>query len=134
MARASDDTQATMMSLTGPGTILGTPRYMAPEYASGDLIDARADVFSVGAVLYEMLSGRPAFGGETTVRVLHAILYEQPPVLTGPRIVVALDRVINRALAKQPAARYESAEKMAEELRAACDYYWAAFTMQGEWR
>jgi serine/threonine protein kinase/tetratricopeptide (TPR) repeat protein len=119
IARALEDTQATMMALTGPGTLLGTPRYMAPEYASGDPIDARADVFSVGALLYEMLSGRPAFAGDTTVRVLHAIMYEQPPVLTGPPMVVALDRVINRALAKQPAARHESAEQFASDLRLA---------------
>jgi serine/threonine-protein kinase len=119
IARAGDDTQATVMPLTGPGTLFGTPRYMAPEFASGEPVDARADLFAVGAVLYEMLSGRPAFAGDTTVRVLHAIMNEHPPVLTGSGIVIALDRVINRALAKQAAARYGSAEKMAEDLRTA---------------
>jgi serine/threonine protein kinase len=119
VARALEDTQATMAPLTGPGTLLGTPRYMAPEYASGDSIDGRVDVFAVGAVLYEMLSGRPAFAGDTTVRALHSVMYEQPPVLTGPPVVMALDRVISRALAKQPAARYESADQFAEDLRVA---------------
>jgi serine/threonine protein kinase/tetratricopeptide (TPR) repeat protein len=121
VARHIGGAQATMMSLTGEGAVVGTPRYMAPECASGDAFDARADVFSAGAVLYEMLAGRPAFEGETHVRVLHAIIYEQPPVLTGPPIVAAIDRVIQRALAKQPAARYESAEKFADDLRQAGD-------------
>ena len=121
VARTIDSGQATMMPLTGEGTVVGTPRYMAPECASGDTLDARADVFSAGAVLYEMLAGRPAFDGETAVRVLHAVLYEQPPVLAGPPIVVAIDRVIQHALAKQASARYESAEKFAGDLRRAGD-------------
>ena len=119
VARALEDPQATMVSLTSPGTLVGTPRYMAPEYASGQSADTRVDVFAVGAILYEMLSGRPAFAGDTAVRVLHSVMYEQPPVLTGPPVVVALDRVINRALAKQPGARYDSAEQMAEDMRVA---------------
>jgi eukaryotic-like serine/threonine-protein kinase len=121
VAHSHDEAQRTMMPLTGPGTILGTPRYMAPEHASGEPVDARSDLFSLGAVLYEMLSGRPAFAGDTAVRTLHAVMYEQPPVLTGSPIVIALDRVIQRAVTKQPAGRYGSAEKMAEDLRVACN-------------
>jgi len=117
IARAGDDTQQTMMSLTAAGTILGTPRYIAPEYAAGDSIDARSDIFAVGAILYEMLAGRAAFNGDTAVQVLHSILYEQPPVLTGSPLIVAVDRTVHRALAKNPASRYESAEKFAEDLR-----------------
>ncbi|MGQ0735263.1 MAG: protein kinase domain-containing protein [Acidobacteriota bacterium] len=120
VARAGADAQMTMMSLTQPGTVLGTPRYMAPEHASGEPVDARSDLFSVGAVLYEMLAGRPAFGGDTTVRVLHAVMHDQPPMLTGPPVVVALDRVIHRAMEKRQASRYDSAEKFADDLRAAC--------------
>lgn len=119
VARAINDTQATMMSLTGEGTIVGTPRYMSPEHASGEPVDARTDIFAVGAILYEMLSGRAAFGGDTAVQVLHAVMYEQPALLTGPPLVMALDRVIHRALAKQPAARHESADQLAEDLRMA---------------
>jgi serine/threonine protein kinase len=104
--------------LTSVGTVLGTPRYMAPEQLRGDAVDARSDLFAAGAVLFEMLAGRPAFGGRTAVEVLHATLHEQPPALTGSPAVAAVDRVIRRALAKRPDERPPSAEVMAEELRA----------------
>jgi serine/threonine protein kinase len=118
---AVEDAQRTLLALTGDGVVLGTPRYMAPEYASGDTVDARSDLFAVGAVLYEMLAGRPAFDGPTPVRVLHALIYEQPPALTGSSAIAAVDRVIHRALAKNPQNRYQSAEEFAAELRVAAD-------------
>jgi TolB-like protein len=98
---------------------MGTPRYMAPEQLTGDAVDARSDLFAAGAILFEMLSGRPAFGGRTVAEVMHATLYEQPPALTGSPAVAALDRVLRRALAKRPAERPSSADVMAEDLRAA---------------
>ena len=97
---------------------MGTPRYMAPEQVAGEPVDARSDLFAAGAILFEMLAGRPAFGGRTIVEVLHATRYEQPPALTGSPAVAAVDRVIRRALAKRPAERPASADAMAEELRA----------------
>ena len=103
--------------LTQTGMAIGTPRYMAPEQATGERVDARTDVFAAGAILFEMLSGRPAFSGRTVVDVLHATLHEQPPALTGSPTVAAVDRVIRRALAKRPADRPSSADEMAEELR-----------------
>jgi TolB-like protein/tRNA A-37 threonylcarbamoyl transferase component Bud32 len=103
--------------LTLAGTVIGTPRYMAPEQITGDPVDARGDLFAAGAILFEMLSGRPAFAGRTIPEILHATLHEQPPALSGSPAVVALDRVIRRALAKHPSARPISAEAMAEELR-----------------
>jgi eukaryotic-like serine/threonine-protein kinase len=103
--------------LTQTGVAIGTPRYMAPEQATGEPVDTRTDLFAVGAILFEMLSGRPAFGGRTVVDVLHATLHEQPPALTGSPTVAAVDRVIRRALAKRPADRPFSADEMAEELR-----------------
>jgi serine/threonine protein kinase/tetratricopeptide (TPR) repeat protein len=108
---------APTIGLTQTGVALGTPRYMAPEQATGDAIDARCDLFAAGAILFEMLTGRPAFGGRTIVDVLHATLHEQPPALTGSPAVAAVDRVIRRALAKRPADRPVSADSMAEELR-----------------
>ncbi|MFL6280700.1 MAG: protein kinase domain-containing protein [Vicinamibacterales bacterium] len=105
--------------LTRPGIVLGTPRYMAPEQITGDAIDGRADLFAVGAMLFEMLSGRPAFGGRTFAEVVHATRYEQPPALAGSPSVAALDRVIRRALSKRAGDRPASADAMAEELRAA---------------
>jgi eukaryotic-like serine/threonine-protein kinase len=104
--------------LTRAGVILGTPRYMAPEQVVGEPLAARSDLFAVGAILFEMLAGRPAFDGRTAIEILHATRYEQPPALTGSPAVAAVDRVIRRALSKRPADRPESANAMAEELRA----------------
>jgi TolB-like protein len=98
--------------------VLGTPRYMAPEQVTGEGLDARSDLFALGAILFEMLAGRPAFSGRNAVEILHATLYEQPPALTGSPAVAAADRVIRRALAKRPPDRPASAEAMAEDWRA----------------
>jgi serine/threonine protein kinase/tetratricopeptide (TPR) repeat protein len=104
--------------LTGAGLVMGTPRYMAPEQVMGEEVDARADLFAVGAMLFEMLAGRPAFVGQTVMAVLHATLHEQPPALSGSPGVAAIDRVIRRALAKKPSDRPDSAGVMAGELGA----------------
>jgi TolB-like protein len=103
--------------LTVPGVLLGTPRYMAPEQARGLEVDARADVFAAGTVLFEMLTGRPAFNGESPVDAIHAVLHDQPPALVGSLGIVDIDRVIQRALAKSPTDRFRSADEMARELR-----------------
>jgi non-specific serine/threonine protein kinase len=112
-----DETIAADADLTGTGFVMGTPRYMSPEQATGDPVDARGDLFAAGAILFEMLAGRPAFTGRSVSEVLHATLSEQPPALAGSPTVAAVDRVIRRALAKRPAERQPSAEAMAEELR-----------------
>jgi serine/threonine protein kinase/tetratricopeptide (TPR) repeat protein len=104
--------------VTRSGVVLGTPRYMAPEQAAGETIDPRSDLFAAGAIIFEMLAGRPAFGGRTLAEIVHATRYEQPPALTGSPAVAAIDRVIRKALAKKPADRPSSADDMAEELRA----------------
>jgi serine/threonine protein kinase len=109
----------TGIRLTLPGTVVGTPQYAAPEQLQGLEVDTRTDLFAAGAVLYEMLAGKPPFGGNSPVEVYHAILYDQPPVLTGGPAVAALDRVVHRALAKQPRDRYQTVEAMAQDLRAA---------------
>ena len=103
--------------LTRTGVIMGTPQYMAPEQAGGELVDARCDIFAAGAILFEMLAGRPAFSGRTIADILHATRYEQPPALIGSAAIAAADRVIRRALAKNPAERPASAAVMADELR-----------------
>ena len=97
---------------------MGTPRYMAPEQMTGEAVDARTDLFAVGAILFEMLAGRPAFAGRTFAEIVHATRYEQPPALTGSPTVAALDRVIRRALSKRAVDRPASADAMGEELRA----------------
>ena len=122
LARPSDpgpaQTLTSATALTGTGMVVGTPRYMAPEQVAGEDLDARSDLFAVGAILFEMLAGRPAFNGRTAVDILHATLHEQPPALTGSPAVVAACRVIRRAMAKRPADRPTSADAMAEDLRA----------------
>jgi eukaryotic-like serine/threonine-protein kinase len=111
---AGQDTRLTM-----PGTILGTPQYLAPEQLRGEPMDRRADLFAAGAILYEMLTGQPPFRGGTLAAVTHAIVYEHPPALGGSPAIAAVDRVIHQALAKRPQDRYESAAAMADDLRAA---------------
>jgi serine/threonine protein kinase len=118
LARPAPRDEAQIVSdLTRPGVVMGTPRYMAPEQALGETVDHRTDLFFTGAILFEMLAGRAAFIGNTTVAILHATVHEQPPALTGSPAVTAVDRVIRRALAKRPGERPASAEAMADELR-----------------
>jgi eukaryotic-like serine/threonine-protein kinase len=99
-------------TLTESGTVLGTAGYMAPEQVRGELTDLRADVFSLGVVLYELFSGKQAFTGASTVERMHAVLKEEPPALpaTVPR---ALDRLVRRCLEKDPNRRFQSAMDLA---------------------
>jgi serine/threonine protein kinase len=103
--------------VTEAGAIVGTPNYMAPEQARGEALDGRADLFAMAAILFEMLSGKVAFGGATIIDVLHAVLHEQPPALSGGGTAAGLDRVIHKALQKQAADRYDSATGMAAAIR-----------------
>jgi len=109
---------ATESGLTFAGTVMGTPAYMAPEQVLGQTVDGRADLFAAGSVLYEMLCGHPPFTGDSVVRVLHGITAEQPPALGGSPAIVAIDRVIHRALSKDREHRYQTADGMAQDLRA----------------
>jgi serine/threonine protein kinase/tetratricopeptide (TPR) repeat protein len=102
--------------LTRPGLIVGTPRYMAPEQVRGGEVDARTDLFATAAILYEAVAGRPAFAGATVVEVLTATLHEEPPALGGDPAVVALDRVLRRALAKERTGRPTSAAEMLRDV------------------
>jgi serine/threonine protein kinase/tetratricopeptide (TPR) repeat protein len=118
LARPEPELSHSAASLTHSGTVLGTPSYMAPEQVTSGVVDSRCDLFAAGAILFELLAGRRAFGGRTVLDILHATLHEQPPALTGTPAVTAVDRVIRRALAKRPEERPASADAMAEELRA----------------
>jgi serine/threonine protein kinase/tetratricopeptide (TPR) repeat protein len=110
---------ATEPELTLPGTVVGTPFYMAPEQVLGQVVDARADLFAVGAMLFEMLSGSPPFAAPTPAAVLERLLTERPPALGGSPSVAAIDRVLHRALARRPEQRYPDAGAMAQDLRLA---------------
>ena len=107
---------------TDPGRILGTAAYMSPEQVRGGEVDARSDLFAFGALLYEMLSGEPAFRRETGVETLHAVLKEPAPrVLEAPLGAAGpvLQRVLDRCLAKAPNDRYASASELVADLREA---------------
>jgi hypothetical protein len=104
--------------LTERGTILGTFRYMAPEQLEGKDADPRTDLFALGALLYEMAAGRPAFEGKSRASLIAAILEREPAPLSSiePLAPPALDRTIRRCLAKDPEARWQSAADVASEL------------------
>ena len=107
------------VQLTTPGMLMGTPRYLAPEQLQGQPADYRGDLFSTGVVLYEMITGEPAFRGRTVPEVVHAVVYDHPPALGGSAAVSAVDRIVHKALAKKPQDRYKTATAMADELRSA---------------
>ena len=108
---------ATTAKMTQAGTVLGTPQYLAPESLHGQPVDARADLFAVGTVLYEMLTGQPPFKADSLAALIHAVAHERPAALTGSAAIAAVDRVIHRAMAKRPDSRYPSADAMSQDLR-----------------
>ena len=117
LARPIDPALAATAQMTQAGTVLGTPQYLAPESLQGQPVDARADLFAVGTVLYEMLTGQPPFKADSLAALVHAIAHERPPALTGSAAIAAVDRVIHRAMAKRPDDRYPSADAMSQDLR-----------------
>ena len=105
--------------LTSSGDCWGTPRYMSPEQASGKPLDGRTDLFSLGSVLYQMLTGRRAFEGENVPQIMTRVVNDEPPPPSriNPALPRDLDMVIARALAKDPAQRYPNGQAFAEDLQ-----------------
>jgi eukaryotic-like serine/threonine-protein kinase len=103
---------------TQSGTMMGSPKYMSPEQVGGHPVDARSDIFSLGSVLYEMLTGAQAFAGGNLGQLLNAILHASQPPLSQYRqgIPTVLEAVVARALQKNPQARYQDAGEMARDL------------------
>ncbi len=116
---AADVTLAALAPVTGMGTILGTLNYMSPEQVEGKEADHRADIFALGCVLYEMLTGRRAFSGDTPASTIAAIIERQPAPISDAQPVAPawLELVIRRALAKDPDERWQSAGDVAANLR-----------------
>lgn len=110
LARAIDDA-----SITRTGLIAGTPQYMSPEQARGELLDARSDLFSLGSVLYTMATGRPPFRAESTFGILRRIVDDEPrgPRDVNPHVPEWLAMIIGKLLAKRPADRYATANEVA---------------------
>src|SRR2546421_3648604 len=105
---------------TDPGVVMGTVGYMSPEQVRGQAVDHRSDIFAFGAILYEMLSGRRAFHGESAADTMSAILKEDPPDLsdTNQNVSPALERLVNHCLEKNPESRFHSASDLAFALEA----------------
>jgi eukaryotic-like serine/threonine-protein kinase len=109
-----DSEAPTLKPLTDPGVIMGTVGYMSPEQVRGQEADHRADIFSFGMILYEMLSGKRAFSGVSVADVMSAILKEDPPELSesNAKISPALDKIVRRCLEKKPERRFHSAHDL----------------------
>ncbi|HUL77562.1 MAG TPA: protein kinase [Vicinamibacteria bacterium] len=115
-----EDTHSpTLTRDTGPGVVLGTVAYMSPEQARGETVDHRSDLFALGSVLYEMLSGHRAFQKDTAAETMTAILREDPPPAADPgrSIPPALDRIVRHCLEKRPEQRFQSASDIAFDLQ-----------------
>jgi Tol biopolymer transport system component len=115
--------RATVTRATHAGAILGTAGYMSPEQASGEAVDFRSDQFSLGAILYELIAGAPAFDRPTDAQTLSAIIEAEPEPLTAhaPKTPAALISIVERCLAKDPEERYGSTKDLARDLAAIRD-------------
>jgi serine/threonine-protein kinase len=115
IARPMDTSQATM---TQTAAVIGTAQYLSPEQARGETVDARSDIYSVGCMLYELLTGRPPFIGESpvVVAVMHVRENPVPPSQLDPEITGQMDALVLTALAKDPGDRYQSAQEMRDDI------------------
>jgi len=118
IARAMSDAQATM---TQTAQVIGTAQYLSPEQARGDRVDARSDLYSAGCLLYELLTGRPPFTGDSPVAIAYQHVRENPipPSRIDPDIPLWADAIVLKAMAKSPADRYQSAAEMRADLQRA---------------
>jgi eukaryotic-like serine/threonine-protein kinase len=122
IARATSDAQATM---TQTAQVIGTAQYLSPEQARGERVDARSDLYSVGCLLYELLTGRPPFTGDSPVAIAYQHVRENPipPSRVDPELPSWADPITLRAMAKDPADRYQSANEMRSDIQRALSGY-----------
>jgi serine/threonine protein kinase/Tfp pilus assembly protein PilF len=118
-ASGNYEVEKTAVLQTRPGLVLGTGRYMSPEQARGQKVDARSDIWSLGVVLYEMAGGIPPFVGETPSDCIASILTTEPPPLSGvlPDVPLELESILQKALRKNSDERYQTAKEMLADLR-----------------
>ena len=118
IARAVSDAQATM---TQTAQVIGTAQYLSPEQARGERVDARSDLYSTGCLLYELLTGRPPFTGDSPVAIAYQHVRENPipPSRVDPEIPPWADSIVLKAMAKDPADRYQSAAEMRNDIQRA---------------
>jgi eukaryotic-like serine/threonine-protein kinase len=118
IARAVSDAQATM---TQTAQVIGTAQYLSPEQARGERVDARSDLYSTGCLLYELLTGRPPFTGDSPVAIAYQHVRENPipPSRVDPEIPLWADSIVLKAMAKDPAERYQSAAEMRTDIQRA---------------
>jgi serine/threonine-protein kinase len=129
IARAVADAQATM---TQTAQVIGTAQYLSPEQARGERVDARSDLYSVGCVLYELLTGRPPFTGDSPVSIAYQHVRENPipPSRVDPELPAWADPIVLHAMAKDPADRYQSAAEMRGDIQRALSGYPVAAQMR----
>ena len=118
IARAVSDAQATM---TQTAQVIGTAQYLSPEQARGERVDARSDLYSTGCLLYELLTGRPPFLGDSPVAIAYQHVRENPipPSRIDPEVPAWADAIVLRAMAKDPRERYQSAAEMRTDIQRA---------------
>ncbi len=109
------------LKLTSTGEMLGTPLYMSPEQCLGEVIDARSDIYSLGCIMYEMLTGEAPFNGDSILAVMTKKVTEQPAAIAplekiNQQLIVQFERIINKAMAKAPQDRYQSAQELHADL------------------
>ena len=111
--------EPTHTNLTGPNQVIGTPGYMSPEQLQQRPVDGRSDLFALGAVLFECLTGRPAFPGRTSIEIGGHVLMSEAPVVSSlrPELTARHDEIVSRLLAKDPSSRFQSAEELLGALR-----------------
>ncbi len=120
IARAMGDSGMTM---TQTSAVIGTAQYLSPEQAKGEQVDARSDLYSTGCLLYELLTVRPPFVGDSPVAVAYQHVREepQPPSVFDPEITPEMDAIVLKALVKDPDYRYQSADEMRADIEACLD-------------
>lgn len=119
VAKVTDPADSAAAGLTSGDKVMGTAMYMAPEQALGKVADARSDVYAVGCVAYQLLAGRPAFGGTNALEILMRRLNEPPPSLAddAPHLAGPIEAYVRRAMARDPMARFQSMKEMESALR-----------------